>query len=135
MEGLGQHTTFPLNLTKQTWAVSSEERAGRVGRDGDRALSGDSASSPSCWTGAGVVLLFLVPTLVGAGWEGIWGWEQWEGVSSPPEQEQLRKGLLESDREGSECCTETLMTVFCLPWLFTILLPFCPLHPLLSPHV
>lgn len=38
-----------------------------MGRDGDRARSGDRASSPSRCTGAGVVLPFLAPALVGAG--------------------------------------------------------------------
>lgn len=114
MEGFGQHTTFHLELTKQTWAVF-HRRAGRMGRDGDRVLSGARASPPSHWTGAGMVLHFLAPALVGAGWEGkVWGQEQGEGASPPPEQRQLLKCLLASDREGFEHCTEGLITAFCL---------------------
>ena len=62
-----------------------------------------------------MVLPFLAPALVGAGWEGrVWGQEQGEGASSAPEQQQLLKCLLASDREGFDRCTEALITAFCI---------------------
>jgi len=85
-----------------------------MGRDGGRALSRERASSPSRWSEAGMVLLFMTPALVGAGWEGrVWGQEQGEGASSPPEQQQLLRCLLVSNREEFDCCTEAFTTAFC----------------------
>lgn len=63
-----------------------------MGRDGDRQEWGQGTFLGTGWAGAAV----LCPSADGEG--SIWGQEQGEGASSPPEQLQLLKGLLGKTR-------------------------------------
>lgn len=124
MEGFGQHTTFHLKLTKQTWAVFHQRR------------------EQGGWEG--MVMGYLVgrghlphPTGQGLGWccrswpRPWWGLTRREGFGA--RSKGKGPALLWSNREGFDCCREGFdWWSQYLPWLFTILLPF---YPLLSPHM
>lgn len=136
MEGFGQHTTFRLKLTKQTWAVFHQRRE-QGGGEG-MMMMGHSVGRGHLPHPAGQGLGWCccswpLPCWGLAGREGFGARSNGKGPSLLQSNSCCSSVCLR--KTGRDLTTALRLSSLPLPWLFTLLLPFCPLHLLLSPHV